>query len=600
MKIKNNNISRLNRLIRLLGIIILAGACQNDDRYDVPQKDSPVLVEFSVATSGISNTSGSNTDVDSRIASIYILQFNAVGNSYGTLRYVTKGTETNGGKYTATLLQSMGTNDNYKLVILANLSDYGFLYGLYGDTYDQVQKACLSAETTTPLVFDDTHPFPMFGVINGGASVQVQESAQYNGNTELIRAVSRVNLGIGTTNTAADGTVTWTKNSSTPFNMTEIQVWKAGKRYACMPALNNFHWNTADGNGSDVSHQIVMDHPSVAAGGITTVTYDDGYITNGTYCAGQIYLPEADLLWGETFDENHANRLAIIVGGNYKGSATETFYRVDFTYDEGSPSTMNILRNHIYQFTINKVEAAGYDTAELAYNSKPKNLGFEATLEPWSEQTTSVPSIRGYYMAYEGFNGEKVDWTYAAGSPLRIPQKLHYWINSYRTFNYDNFYKEGNKFYYPVIEGGQNGELYPTVADALKYEGTFPYLMVSGDDMVDELGNENLPWKTGTTLTAFDLCRNLEENGFNDWRLPRLSELAFIYLNQESLEALRGFTPMSGTYWCGSEYLEGTTDEQRKKSGSAWAVDFTTGYASWHSKTDQLKIRCVRQKLDNK
>ena len=132
----------------------MAGACQNDDRYDVPPNNSPVLVEFSVATSGISDTSGSSADADARITSIYILQFNAEGESYGTLRYVAKGTETTGGKYTASLLQSMGANDKYKLVILANLPDYGFLYGLYGKTYAEVQQACLSAESLLPLVFE--------------------------------------------------------------------------------------------------------------------------------------------------------------------------------------------------------------------------------------------------------------------------------------------------------------------------------------------------------------------------------------------------------------------------------------------------------------
>jgi len=602
MKTRNNYILSLNGLIKLFWIIILAGACQNDDRYGVPQDDSPVLVEFSVATSGIAaNDPGSSTDADARIASIYILQFNAEGESYGTLRFVAKGTEAVGGKYTATLLQSMGANDNYKLVILANLPDYGFLYGLYGKTYDQVQQACLSAETTAPLVFDITHPFPMFGVVNGGASVQVQENTRYNGNTELIRAVARVDLGIGTKNTTTDGTVTWTKNSSTPFKIAEIQVWKAGKQYACMPASGNFHWNSVT-TGDVTSNQIVIDRPSAASGGTATVTYDQTYITNGTYCSEKIYLPESDLQWGSTFDDNHANRLAIIVGGYYNSSADLSYYRVDFTNDV-SGDKMNILRNHVYQFTIKKVEAAGYDTAELAYNSKPKNLGFEATLEPWTTVQTSVPSIQGYYLSYQGFNGEELDWTYAAGSSQQIPQKLYYWINTQMPFDYNNFYKEGNSFYAPNIMGGQNGRLYNTVEEALRYEGIFPNLMVSGDDMVDELGSESIPWKDGTTLTAFDLCRNLEENGYDDWRLPRLSELAFIYANQESLEALRGYTPLFGSYWCGSEYLvPNATDEQRKKSDYAWAVTFTdgSGYASWHLKAEKLKIRCVRQKLDNK
>ena len=602
MKIRNNYILGLNGLVKLLWIIIVAGACQNDDRYDVPQNDSPVLVEFSVATSGVNDASGSSTDIDARITSIYILQFNATGESYGTLRYVAKGTETSGGKFTATLLQSMGADDNYKLVILANLPDYGFLYGMYGMTYDEVQQACLSKESTSPLVFDDTHPFPMFGVVNGGVSVQVQKNTLYT-NTELIRAVARVDLGIGTKKTTPDGTVSWTNTGSNkqPFVMTEIQIWKAGKRYACMPASGKFHWKSV--TSGNVTNHIVIDSPSAASGGTATMTYDNSYITNSTYCLGKIYLPEANLSWGTVFDGNHTNRLAIIVGGYYNSSADLSYYRVDITNDV-SGDKMNILRNHVYQFTIKKVEAAGYRTAELAYNSKPKNLGFEATLEPWTTgQASSVPSIQGYYLSYQEFNGENVDWTYAVGSSQRIPKKRSYWINSQMPFDYGNFYKEGNKFYFPDIMGGQNGELYATVSDALNYEGTFPSLMVSGDDVVDESGSETIPWKEGTTLTAFDLCRNLEKDGYDDWRLPRLSELAFIYVNQGSLEALRGYIPLSGAYWCGSEYLvANATDEQRKKSDWAWAVNFTDvgGYASWHQKTDKLKIRCVRQKLDNK
>jgi hypothetical protein bfra3_22071 len=602
MKIKNNYISRLNELAKYLWIIILLGACQNEDRHNV-QQDGPVLVKLSVSTSDTGMASGGTAGTDAQISSIYILQFNADADSYGTLRYVAEGQKNTGGSYTANLLQSMGVNDNYKLVILANLPDYGFLYGLYGKSYAEVQQACLSAATPDPLAFDDAHPFPMFGVVNGGASVQVLKSTVYD-EIKLVRAVARVDIGIGTPKKDPDGMITsWSKSNATPFTMTEIQVWRAGQKYTYMPAVENFRWNTITTGGVS-SKEIVIDHPSVVGGGTTTTkTYDAPYITSGIYCLGKIYLPEADLQWGSVYDSQHTDRLAIIVGGYYNGSANISYYRVDFTNDNAATlnNKMNILRNHIYQFTINSVKAAGYATAGLAYNSMPKNLSFEATLEPWTMgQTSSVPSILGYYLTYQGFNGENVDWTYAAGSSLQIPKKKSYWgTNHSLTFNYNDFYKEGNSFYAPDILGGQNGRLYATVAEAFSYEGTFPNLMVSGNDMVDESGNENIQWKTGTILTAFDLCRNLEENGYSDWRLPRLSELAFIYVNQESLEKLRGFTPLSGTYWCGSEYLvPNATDEQRKKSDWAWAVDFTTvtGYASWHQKTDKLKIRCVRQK----
>lgn len=604
MKINNRYISRLNGLVKFLWIIILLGACQNDDRYGMEQ-DGPVLVKLSVSAADAGTALGNGTETDAQITSIYILQFNADADSYGTLRYVAEGKKNAGGTYTATLLQSVNSNDNYKLVILANLPDYGFLYGLYGKSYAEVQQACLSTATDAPLVFDDTHPYPMFGVVNGGASVQVQEGTAYSGNTELIRAVARVDIGIGTKKTNADGTVSWTNTGTgkQPFVMTEVQVWKAGQKYTYMPALANYHWTTATIDGI-TSNKIVIDSPSTVSGTTTTKTYDTSYITNQTYCAEKIYLPETDLQWGSVYDGQHTNRLAIIVGGYYNNSPELSYYRVDFTNDN-TGDKMNILRNHVYQFTISSVKAAGYATAELAYKSMPKNLGFEATLEPWQASAMgSVPSISGYYLVYRGFNGENINWTYAASSSIGIPEKKYAWGNNPKqTFDYNNFYvKEGNSFYAPNITGGQNGELYPTVENAFSFEGTYPNLMVSANDLVDDEGNESSQWKTGTSLTALNLCRDMEEGGYDDWRLPRLSELAFIYVNQASLEKLRGFTPLSGSYWCGSEYeVPSATEEQRKKSDWAWAVDFTptTGYASWHLKTDKLKIRCVRQRANN-
>lgn len=580
----------------IVAAMIFQISCQQDESLP-PAADSTIInLSVSAANSG---TIMGNDDTASAIKSLCILQFNANGNAFGTLRHVGIGTasDAGAGKYSATLLQSVDNNDKYKLVIVANFpgGDYGIFYRMAGRSYAEVQQACLSAKLTGESnvpEFTATQPFPMFGIAKDGTPQIINETMDL-GTVSLVRAVARVDIGIGTKN--ADGN-TWNKGK-VPFSMTQVQIWKDGNQYAYMPVENNF---------SSSAGVLTINKPS-PVGDTETKTYGSTYITNSTYCAEKIYLPEADLLWGGVYDDKHTQRLAIIVGGKYNGSATETFYRVDFTYDEGSRDKMNILRNHVYQFTIKSVKAAGYATAEIAYNSKPKNLGFAATLEPWTTgQTASIPSsVSGFYLTYQGFNGENLDWTYAAGtSPLQIPKKKPYWgTNVKLPFDYNNFYKEGNSFYATDILGGQNGKLYATVAEAFSFEGTFPNLMVSGDDMVDDSGNETVPWKTGTALTAFDLCRNLEENGYDDWRLPRLSELAFIYVNQESLKQLRGFTSLSGTYWCGSEYLvPNATDQQKKKSDWAWAVNFTTtsGYASWHQKTDKLKIRCVRQRLNDK
>ncbi|OCR29043.1 hypothetical protein AC094_34720 [Bacteroides fragilis] len=287
------------------------------------------------------------------------------------------------------------------------------------------------------------------------------------------------------------------------------------------------------------------------------------------------------------------------MGGKYNGSQKETFYRVDLTNDQTS-ETMNILRNHVYQFTIKSVTDDGYDTAELAYKSMPKNIGFTAELTPWTySPAVSVPSPVGYHMAYGKLNSENLLWD--ANQKLNVPKKKDYWgTNRYLSFDYNGFYAESNNYYadmYPI--GIKNGRLYPTVENAFSYEGAYPSLMISADDIIDLQGNEAVPWKTGkATLTAFDLCRSYQGDGYSDWRLPRLSELALIYLNKDKLENMRGFSPLSGTYWSGSEYQVSTSKEDLKHSERAWAINFDVANpnnAANHAKTETLKIRCVRQ-----
>ena len=581
---KNNHISNLSKWAMIVAALILQISCQQDDSFH-PTEDSTIInLSVSAANTG---TAMDNGESASAIKSLCILQFNANGTTFGTLRHVGIGTETtpNSGKYSATLLQSVDNNDKYKLVILANFpdGDYGIFYRMGGRGYAEVQQACLSAELTgesNVLEFTAQHPFPMFGIAKDGDPQFIDENMDL-GTVSLVRAVARVDIGIGSKN--ADNN-TW-KKSGVPFAMTQVQIWKDGKQYAYMPVENNF---------SSSEGILTINSPS-PVGDTEIKKYDERYITSGTYCSEKIYLPEANLQWGSVFDDNHTNRLAIIVGGYYKNSAALTYYRVDFTNDI-SGDKMNILRNHVYQFTITKIEDQGYTTAELAYNSKPENMGFEVEIEVWdTSKTASVPSLIGYNISYGRVNGENVQWTPSD----KIPVKRDYWGgNQYKPFNYNEFYGEANSFYaerFPI--GVQNGRLYSSVADAFSYEGAYPNLMVAGDDATGATDGDRIAWKTDGKLTAFDVCRSYREGGYNDWRLPRLSELALIYLNQESLKKMRGFTPLTEVYWSGSEYQVSTSDQDRKHSEQVWIIDFgnTSPNATNSVKSDTKKIRCVRQ-----
>lgn len=582
---KNNAISNLGKLAMVVAAMLLHFSCQQEESYGLPSGSTLLNLSVSAAGNGMAMANGNDA---SRIRSLCILQFNAKGPGFGTLRHVGIGAATTtNGQYSTTLFQSVDANDKYKLVVVANFpdDDYSIFQRMGGKTYADVQKACLSrvytGEHNVPA-FSSSDPFPMFGIVNDGEALLISEKRMTLNQVQLVRAVARVDIGVGVKNSLDN---TWDKNG-VKFDMTQIQIWKAGKQYAYMPAEANF--TSSSGN-------LAINRPSVVGGDVEIKSYDSGSITNSTYCTEKIYLPEADLKWGDVYDAQHTSRLAIIVGGKYNGSSALSFYRMDFT---AGNTRMDILRNNLYQFSITKVEGEGYSSAESAYNSRPKDIGFTAGVSKWvPEGKGEVSPVIGYRMSYGKLNGELTQW-----GDMTIPEKKDRWNDQTVTFDYNEFYGESNaKFAVTFPMGGRNGELYNTPDQAFTKEGAYPVLMVSGDDVSDETGRESYPWKTGQTLTAFDVCRNYQGEGYDDWRLPRLSELALIYLNQDKLIKMRGFIGLQGVYWSGSEYLEGDghpTEQQLRHSGSAWGIDFAGGIpgnASHYLKTVSHKIRCVRQ-----
>jgi hypothetical protein len=82
-----------------------------------------------------------------------------------------------------------------------------------------------------------------------------------------------------------------------------------------------------------------------------------------------------------------------VIGGFYNGSATETFYRVDFV---GAGNVyMPLLRNHSYNVEIQEVKAPGYPSAEDAYNAKPVNIVVEITA--WNDGDLKESTFNGQY-----------------------------------------------------------------------------------------------------------------------------------------------------------------------------------------------------------
>ena len=134
---------------------------------------------------------------------------------------------------------------------------------------------------------------------------------------------------------------------------------------------------------------------------------------------------------------------------------------------------------------------------------------------------------------------------------------------------------------------------YPKLLEACRFSVT-PTLLKIGDEhgggiivyidgsglngliasKADEPCGNKYSWKV-----AKKVCKELVENGYNDWRLPSKDELNILYFNKS---VVGGFA--DNLYWSSSEY----------DVNYAWYQGFCKGLKNLSSKTLRWRVRAVR------
>ena len=310
---------------------------------------------------------------ESKLETIHVLVFNPTTNVLvedSQLLPSSAVTQAEGSE-TATLEVKLPTGSQ-KIMILANV---GTLTAAKDATYAEVRAMCV--KTIEGKMFESGGAIPMWG------EVTTNVTGSSNINIRLVRSIAKIDVGVGKWDGATEQTKFWNGNDASgvkiPFVLEKIYVMRPSKGYEVIPDPTKYA-------GGDEDTQ----KPSVPAQGKFTAEESlslfefTGAVNNGTtsYIQREVYVPEADVHitdGGAVGDENHLNRMAVVIGGKYNGSATTTYYRVDFN---GMAGLVDVLRNHHYRFDIASVTGPGLGDPGLAYESQSNDM--TAIVVPWN------------------------------------------------------------------------------------------------------------------------------------------------------------------------------------------------------------------------
>lgn len=327
---------------------------------------------------------------ENTIADAYILVFDNAGGlteiikgdsitSTPNMNYKQGDTYSGAGTFQVTLAPNMGATKT-NLVALANCE--AILNATIGTTVTAATRG-KSRDEILAQVFETINN-PMYA--SGGAIPMYGETGAFpvasnvkSMSIDMMRAVARIDVGVGVIAfNDTDKTYSWTgldaSGNAIPLQITSITIVGAMNQYLAAPSLAN------------VTGRVAMKTtiPSTA----TRFSLADSKskfafaVSSGNGLSRNIYVPEAAQS-GVVTDANYQNRMVVVVGGKYKGSATETFYRLDFAPD--GTNVVDVLRNHTYFFNLAGASGAGQATVDDAVASKPTNISYHVV--DWSNST---------------------------------------------------------------------------------------------------------------------------------------------------------------------------------------------------------------------
>lgn len=254
---------------------------------------------------------------------------------------------------TLTATTSRTYKSAFEIILLSNLKSRNITFNFDAlknqskQTVYQALKFAYSNNSGDVWKVDTKQRIPMWGACTISAPAQNNNCV-----INLYRAIAKVNIA----------------NAANNFTLKSVRVYYANQEGYAAPLTE------------PVDNKPV-ESPSVVGIGQYDIKVSQEFTDLNNSSTNMVYIPEAD----NTNLSNSRKPVCLVIGGFYNGSglvgnSKESYYRVDFKNNEG---VYNVLRNYLYQFTINSVSNPGTPTPEDALSKEV--VGLDVTLEAWSE-----------------------------------------------------------------------------------------------------------------------------------------------------------------------------------------------------------------------
>lgn len=349
-----------------LGLLLLVSGCASEvmNVNGSSSGGEEVIFSLSLPGSGV-QTRALSTSAESEIKTLDVLVFKEVapGQELFDYRFQVDPSSISTGSPRQFRAKVKLMDEPQNFVLLANAGDEVNLLSAAGQNKADVLKALDINNAGKWNVGSNYRALPMWGE-TGPVTVN-SSSSTLPATIMLYRMHAKIDLSVSA-------------NARPKFELKEVYLYKYNERGRLVPDPGNWSSGTA----------IAATLPS-SPGTVTTPSwrYDASDGVTVTAAQNLIYLFETKAQNSGT----PTDEFAVVVGGNYQGNTTLSYYRIDIK-NASKTDYADLLRNHRYAIEIADVTGSGAGNPDDAYNGVVK---LDATVTAWdlANQSTEIDPV---------------------------------------------------------------------------------------------------------------------------------------------------------------------------------------------------------------